>query len=285
MDKRVFRFSFLAGIALFCSSCEYCNWGYWDAKAGKAKLDALRVGMTKQEVIDTVGEPLRDEIFNKPEVWYYYTDLKWSDGRISSDECTPLVFKNGRLAGWGNDYLKDKVKFVTADDGSDEPEEEGDKENVNLKATLLQAFEKKFEKKAAAKAEAKTSKEPDSTAKIIEEAEKLKPVNPDYADRKTDKIIKDAPVLVKDKKDIEDTRKTMKDEFDKTSTDKTAENIKKDLEKDYNQKMSDAPDSAKDKTEKEEEPTTVDEIIKAAEKKLAPKPVEPAPVPATDSKK
>jgi hypothetical protein len=238
--------------------------------------------MTKQDVIDAVGEPLRDETFNKPDIWYYYTDLKWSDGRISSDECTPLVFKNGRLAGWGVDYLKDKVKFVTIEDEPEETEDAAEKENVNLKATLLQAFEKKFEKKAAAKAEEKASATDkaaaDSTAKIIEEAEKLKPVDSAYADRKAEKIIKDAPELISDKKVVDETHKAMKDDIEKVSDDKTAEKIKKDLEKDYNQKMSDEK-TPQEKTEKEEEPTTVDEIIKAAEKKLAPK-TGPVPVPA-----
>jgi len=283
MSNRVLKLVFLAGIAMFCTSCEYCNWGYWDAKANKEKLDVLRVGMTKQEVLNAVGEPLRDEIFNKPDIWYYYTDLKWSDGRISSDECTPLVFKSGRLAGWGNDYLKEKVKFVTPEDNVETAEDSGEKEGVDLKASLLQAFEKKFEKKA----EVKKDKEADAAAKIIQEAEKIKPVDTTESDKKSEQIVKQAPELISDKKKLDDTHKTMKEEFEKTSDDKNAEKIKKDLESDYNQKMSDDK-TPQEKTEKEEEPTTVDEIIKAAEKKLAPKPeAAPAPVaePAPDAKK
>lgn len=278
MSNRVLKLVFLAGIAMFCTSCEYCNWGYWDAKANKEKLDVLRVGMTKQEVLNAVGEPLRDEIFNKPDIWYYYTDLKWSDGRISSDECTPLVFKNGRLAGWGIDYLKEKVKFVTPEDNVETAEDSGEKEGVDLKASLLQAFEKKFEKKA----EVKKDKEADAAAKIIQEAEKIKPVDTTESDKKSEQIVKQAPELISDKKKIDDTHKTMKEELEKTSDDKNAEKIKKDLESDYNQKMSDDK-TPQEKTEKEEEPTTVDEIIKAAEKKLAPKP-EAAPAPVTEPK-
>jgi len=64
----------------------------------------LRVGMTKAEVLKIMGEPLKDEEFNRPDVWFYYVSCNWYDGLTTEDECMPLVFQNGRLAGWGNDF-------------------------------------------------------------------------------------------------------------------------------------------------------------------------------------
>ena len=67
----------------------------------------LRVGMTKEQVLEIMGEPIRDEKFCEPDVWFYYIDMVWGDGLITEDECMPLVFKDGKLIGWGNDFRID----------------------------------------------------------------------------------------------------------------------------------------------------------------------------------
>ena len=70
-------------------------------------LKHIRKGMTKDEVLKVMGEPLRDEIYTTDAVWYYFTESKWSDGMMTRDECTPLFFdKNGRLRGWGLEAYK-----------------------------------------------------------------------------------------------------------------------------------------------------------------------------------
>jgi hypothetical protein len=43
------------------------------------------------------------------EVWYYYTDLKQRDDKISDDELTPLVFDEEKLIGWGYPFLNRKA--------------------------------------------------------------------------------------------------------------------------------------------------------------------------------
>ena len=63
----------------------------------------LRVGMTKEQVIQIMGEPL-DVTFAQPDVWYYYINTRWNDGQTTIDECMPVVFKNSKLVGWGNSY-------------------------------------------------------------------------------------------------------------------------------------------------------------------------------------
>ena len=72
----------------------------------------LRVGMTKEQVLAVMGKPL-DAVFSKPDVWYYYIETRWHDGQETIDECMPLVFKKGKLAGWGNDYYKKEKLFKT----------------------------------------------------------------------------------------------------------------------------------------------------------------------------
>ena len=75
----------------------------------------LRVGMTKSEVLAIMGEPIRDESFCKPDIWYYYIEMVWGDGLITEDECMPLVFEDGLLIGWGNDfYVSHRLKRKNA---------------------------------------------------------------------------------------------------------------------------------------------------------------------------
>ena len=64
----------------------------------------LRVGMTKEQVLQVMGEPLTDESYCQPDVWFYYWNTIWHDGLVTEDECIPLVFKDGKLAGWGNPF-------------------------------------------------------------------------------------------------------------------------------------------------------------------------------------
>lgn len=64
----------------------------------------LRIGMTKAQVLKIMGEPLKGETFCTPDVWFYQTQTVWADGLTTEDECIPLVFTDGKLAGWGTVY-------------------------------------------------------------------------------------------------------------------------------------------------------------------------------------
>lgn len=97
----------------------------------RQNLLKLSIGMTKQEVLDIMGDKtIRDEIItaNNPyrseiiqgknktlEVLYYYTDIKTYDAwlgykGIADDELTPLVFDEGKLIGWGNSFLDTNIQ-------------------------------------------------------------------------------------------------------------------------------------------------------------------------------
>jgi outer membrane protein assembly factor BamE (lipoprotein component of BamABCDE complex) len=69
-------------------------------------IKLLRKGMAKTEVLAVMGDPLKDEVYNTENVWYYFTSPKWSDGVITHDECTPLFFQDGKLKGWGEAEYK-----------------------------------------------------------------------------------------------------------------------------------------------------------------------------------
>ncbi|MBQ7396381.1 MAG: DUF3192 domain-containing protein [Lentisphaeria bacterium] len=64
----------------------------------------LRAGMTKNQVLAIMGRPIEDEAYCKPDVWFYHVETIWADGLDTRDECMPLVFENGKLVGWGNNF-------------------------------------------------------------------------------------------------------------------------------------------------------------------------------------
>jgi hypothetical protein len=44
------------------------------------------------------------------DVLYYYTEMRGRDDKITDDELTPLVFRDGALAGIGHEYLGSRLK-------------------------------------------------------------------------------------------------------------------------------------------------------------------------------
>ena len=66
----------------------------------------LRINMTKAQVLKVMGEPIKGEKYATPDVWYYYIATQWNDGLTTEDECLPLVFRDGKLIGWGWDYYE-----------------------------------------------------------------------------------------------------------------------------------------------------------------------------------
>lgn len=89
--------------ALLFAGCESLN-PYKVAQKNVENSKRLRIGMTKAQVLGIMGEPLKDESFNRPDIWFYYFEPNWLDGMITEDECFPLVFQSGKLAGWGNSF-------------------------------------------------------------------------------------------------------------------------------------------------------------------------------------
>jgi len=128
----------IAGVFLLCMLIGGCGTGLEQLRLeNQQNLVKLSIGMTKQEVMGTMGyktasddylgrvyytpksvlsasNPYRTEILQGKEktfeVLYYYTDVKKDDGAITDDELTPLVFDNGKLIGWGWSFLDQNIQ-------------------------------------------------------------------------------------------------------------------------------------------------------------------------------
>ncbi|MDD2479916.1 MAG: DUF3192 domain-containing protein [Victivallaceae bacterium] len=102
-------FSMLLGFLLLAASLTASltgcsSFGYYQARENLKKSADLRVGMTKNEVLHVMGEPVQNQEYSRPDVWFYYINPLWYDALITQDECMPLVFEDGKLTGWGNEY-------------------------------------------------------------------------------------------------------------------------------------------------------------------------------------
>ncbi|HRR06782.1 MAG TPA: DUF3192 domain-containing protein, partial [Victivallales bacterium] len=91
---------FLFTVSLLFFSCSMIE--------GKKLL--LKSGMSKEEVISLLGKPIEGEKYCRDDVLFYYDGAKWFDGSITSDECFPLVFEDGKLIGWGQDFYQMHIK-------------------------------------------------------------------------------------------------------------------------------------------------------------------------------
>jgi len=76
----------------------------------------LDLGMTKKQVMEIMGKPDLNESYQKVDggaivILFYYINRKWSNGNVTKDECTPIVFENGKLIGWGDEFYQSKIKI------------------------------------------------------------------------------------------------------------------------------------------------------------------------------
>jgi hypothetical protein len=106
--------------------------------ANRRHLLKLSVGMSKEQALavmghksgggrfgePTVDSPYKSEILPGKdktfEVLYYYTDVKnaiytANPATVTDDELTPLIFDNGKLIGWGMNFLEDIKKHKIGD--------------------------------------------------------------------------------------------------------------------------------------------------------------------------
>jgi hypothetical protein len=80
------------------------NWQKHEAKNRQFIADAS-LGMLKRSVVDTLGPADFNEMVSSDgdavQVLYYRTQRIDDDGITTKNECTPLVFVNNELVGWG----------------------------------------------------------------------------------------------------------------------------------------------------------------------------------------
>ena len=110
MNKKVGEMVIRKVLYLSCSVCliillASCGWA--EMSRNNTNIKKLNIGLSKAEVLAIMGEPLKNEVYNTEDTWYYYTETKWSDGMKTRDECTPVFFKDDKLIGWGSiEYKK-----------------------------------------------------------------------------------------------------------------------------------------------------------------------------------
>lgn len=70
----------------------------------------LEIGMTKDEVLEIMGEPERSEGYEWGSAWLYRTAMTSGIYGTADSDFTPLLFdKNGKVHGWGRNYFKQYV--------------------------------------------------------------------------------------------------------------------------------------------------------------------------------
>jgi hypothetical protein len=110
---RVYKFLFLLILLCICSALPSCSFldrydpGFLERQQNLENIKKVKVGMTKQQVLAIMGEPLINEKYNKPNIWFYYTDWDWADCARCEEECTPIVFENGVVIGMGRVFYKE----------------------------------------------------------------------------------------------------------------------------------------------------------------------------------
>ena len=85
----------------------------------RKNLMSLKLGMTKDEVINIIGLPERNEAYKTTnseelELFFYYTGNSSSVSGIANcswGACTPLLFEDGKLTGWGREIYEKKTKI------------------------------------------------------------------------------------------------------------------------------------------------------------------------------
>ena len=75
-------------------------------KENKRKITELEIGDSYDSVRKHIGTPEFNEAYTeegkKYQVLFYRTRHRHSDGETSKDECTPLIFVDGKLTSWGD---------------------------------------------------------------------------------------------------------------------------------------------------------------------------------------
>lgn len=75
----------------------------------RATISRLQTNSSTSQVLELMGTPDFDEQLTRNNtqyrVLYYRTQRVTADSMTTKDECTPLVFANGALLGWGTSKL------------------------------------------------------------------------------------------------------------------------------------------------------------------------------------
>ncbi len=76
-------------------------------RTNNENLMGLQVGMPQADVVKIMGTPAASESYEavggeRVSILYYQTEEKRVTVLSAKEECTPVVFVNGKLVGWGD---------------------------------------------------------------------------------------------------------------------------------------------------------------------------------------
>lgn len=99
-------------VAAFLCSCSAIN-------RNNSNIVNLKVSMTQDEVVTIMGTPTASESYEavggeRVGILYYRTEEKTTTVISAKDECTPVVFVNGKLIGWGDRLLTTNINMLRA---------------------------------------------------------------------------------------------------------------------------------------------------------------------------
>jgi len=112
MKKRI-----LVALLFVMALAAACSGPYTNMKTNRENLIKLKPGMTLAEVQEVMGAPdfkdvLAAEDANRTTLWYFSNEMgnkgftaAVTRATVTREDCTPLVFKDGRLFMSGN-YVK-----------------------------------------------------------------------------------------------------------------------------------------------------------------------------------
>lgn len=111
MKKSVARLALMTVFLLPLSACVVIADGDSDHdRSDHTKIErhnrdgiaGLSTGMSRVDVTSKMGTPdFDDQLTDGHRVLFYRTQRKHGDGMTTRDECTPLIFSNDKLIGWG----------------------------------------------------------------------------------------------------------------------------------------------------------------------------------------
>ena len=88
-------------------------------EAGMSKLDVNQIMGNKpiKGIGAHVGNPYKTELFKTTNgesitIFWYYSQMNSANGHVDDDELTPVVFKNGKMEGYGWSFYRDTHQHI-----------------------------------------------------------------------------------------------------------------------------------------------------------------------------
>ncbi len=87
----------------------------WEAENNRKAMLGLSIGQPKADVVEVMGQPRKTEAYIRDgtniEFWLYLTEgIGIYNRKMTDEHFTPLVFENGKLAGWGRNFYVERTQ-------------------------------------------------------------------------------------------------------------------------------------------------------------------------------